>query len=131
MEYLYRVNGAPGGENVIYGDGPWDPEYQWNPFIGAYEPVGSYTGSTYASNDWWRQYDSGGWLMPGKTLAVNNTGQPERVLAPGQGLQIGGEVTVRLVTDGPVTVTQEVADRLCEQVSRQLGRAQYNARYLN
>ena len=129
MEYLYRVNGAPGGENVIYGDGPWDPEYQWNPFIGAYEPVGSYTGSTYASNDWWRQYDSGGWLMPGKTLAVNNTGQPERVLAPGQGLQIGGEVTVRLVTDGPVTVTQEVADRLCEQVSRQLGRAQYNARW--
>jgi|GEM_PF-4649271 len=131
MEYLYRVNGAPGGENVIYGDGSWDPEYQWNPFIGAYEPVGSYTGSTYASNDWWRQYDQGGWLMPGKTLAVNNTGQPERVLAPNQGLQIGGEVTVRLVTDGPVTVTQEVADRLCEQVSRQLGRAQYNARYLN
>jgi len=76
----------------------------------------------------WR-YDQGGWLMPGKTLAVNNTGQPERVLAPGQGLQIGGEVTVRLVTDGPVTVTQEVADRLCEQVSRQLGRAQYNARW--
>jgi hypothetical protein len=36
---------------------------------------------------------------------------------------------VRLVTDGPVTVTQEVADRLCEQVSRQLGRAQYNARW--
>ena len=131
MEYLYRVNGAPGGENVIYGDGSWDPEYQWNPFIGAYEPVGSYTGSTYASNDWWRQYDSGGWLMPGKTLAVNNTGQPERVLGPNEGLRIGGEVTVRLVTDGPVTITQEVADGICEQVSRQLGRAQYNARYLN
>jgi len=121
---------------VIYGDGPWDPEYQWNPYIGTYEPVGEYSGSKYVDSYWWlpgnpTKYDSGGWLPPGVSLAVNNTGQPERILAPNQGLQIGGEVTVRLVTDGPVTVTQEVADRLCEQVSRQLGRAQYNARYLN
>ena len=29
-------------------------------------------------------YDEGGWLMPGKTLAVNNTGQPERVVPPGR-----------------------------------------------
>jgi len=27
-------------------------------------------------------YDSGGWLMPGLTLAHNNTGQPERVIGP-------------------------------------------------
>jgi SLT domain-containing protein len=27
-------------------------------------------------------YDSGGWLMPGLTLAHNNTGQPERVVGP-------------------------------------------------
>lgn len=30
-------------------------------------------------------YDKGGWLMPGATLAVNNTGRPERVLGPGDG----------------------------------------------
>lgn len=30
-------------------------------------------------------YDEGGWLPPGRTLVQNNTGQPERVLAPGQG----------------------------------------------
>lgn len=29
-------------------------------------------------------YDTGGWLPPGRTLVQNNTGQPERVLAPGQ-----------------------------------------------
>jgi hypothetical protein len=29
-------------------------------------------------------YDKGGWLMPGATLAVNNTGRPERVSAPGE-----------------------------------------------
>jgi hypothetical protein len=28
-------------------------------------------------------YDSGGLLMPGLTLAMNNTGQPERVIGPG------------------------------------------------
>jgi hypothetical protein len=32
-------------------------------------------------------YDRGGWLMPGRTLAVNNTGKPERVV-PGGGQTI-------------------------------------------
>ena len=30
-------------------------------------------------------YDSGGYLMPGLTLAYNGTGQPERVSPPGEG----------------------------------------------
>jgi hypothetical protein len=30
-------------------------------------------------------YDRGGWLPPGVSLAVNKTGVPERVLAPGAG----------------------------------------------
>lgn len=29
-------------------------------------------------------YDTGGWLMPGTTIAKNNTGRPERVLPPGE-----------------------------------------------
>ena len=29
-------------------------------------------------------YDSGGWLPPGVSVAVNATGQPERVTSPGQ-----------------------------------------------
>jgi hypothetical protein len=33
-------------------------------------------------------YDSGGWLMPGRTLAVNNTGRPEKVSPPGEGITI-------------------------------------------
>lgn len=36
-------------------------------------------------------YDSGGWLMPGLTLAHNNTGQPERVIGPNGG---GGEANL-------------------------------------
>ena len=32
-------------------------------------------------------YDAGGWLMPGLTLAHNNTGQPERVVGPNEGGQ--------------------------------------------
>lgn len=30
-------------------------------------------------------FDAGGWLRPGVTLAINNTGRPERVLGPGEG----------------------------------------------
>ena len=30
-------------------------------------------------------YDRGGWLPTGVSLAVNNTGKPERVLGPGEG----------------------------------------------
>lgn len=36
-------------------------------------------------------YDSGGWLMPGVTLAVNNTGKPERVSPPGGD---GGNISI-------------------------------------
>jgi SLT domain-containing protein len=43
-------------------------------------------------------YDSGGWLMPGLTLAHNNTGQPERVVGPGDG--DGGVNHVHVYLDG-------------------------------
>ena len=36
-------------------------------------------------------YDQGGWLPPGVTLAVNRTGQPERVIGPG-GINIVFEI---------------------------------------
>jgi hypothetical protein len=49
-------------------------------------------------------YDKGGWLQPGLTLAMNATGQPERVIAPGQGgdtviVQVGAEEVARVVFD--------------------------------
>jgi phage-related protein len=34
------------------------------------------------------EFDAGGWLQPGATLAINSTGQPERVLPPGEGTQV-------------------------------------------
>ena len=33
-------------------------------------------------------YDQGGWLMPGATVALNNTGMPEAVLSPAQSQQL-------------------------------------------
>jgi phage-related protein len=44
------------------------------------DPIGA--AAHEASHGW---YDQGGVLPPGKTLAVNNTGVPERVIAPGSG----------------------------------------------
>jgi SLT domain-containing protein len=61
----------------------------WNPIANAAAAI-RYIESTYGSpfnipgmfvHD--KGYDDGGWLMPGLTLARNNTGQPERVTAPG------------------------------------------------
>jgi SLT domain-containing protein len=45
-------------------------------------------------------YDSGGWLMPGLTLAHNNTGQPERVIGPNGGGDDGGVNHVHVYLDG-------------------------------
>jgi SLT domain-containing protein len=44
-------------------------------------------------------YDAGGWLMPGLTLAHNNTGQPERVTPPGGG-DDGGMMHATINVDG-------------------------------
>lgn len=39
-------------------------------------------------------YDTGGWLMPGATLAVNNTGRPERVVGPHESAGVTIHLTV-------------------------------------
>ncbi|MFI7009966.1 phage tail tape measure protein [Streptomyces sp. NPDC050145] len=74
----------------------------------------SYKSSLFT--DWYgfapsKKYDSGGWLQPGATMAVNKTGRPEPILtssqwanvstlasAAGSGLQAGDRLV--LVTDG-------------------------------
>ncbi|MGH3300567.1 MAG: hypothetical protein ACRDOK_02595 [Streptosporangiaceae bacterium] len=38
----------------------------------------------WAHEQGWGWYDRGGWLMPGTTVAVNNTGQPEAILTQPQ-----------------------------------------------
>lgn len=45
-------------------------------------PANAYSKWLSRSPHW---YDKGGWLQPGLTLAMNATGRPERVLAPGEG----------------------------------------------
>ena len=54
-------------------------------------------------------YDKGGWLMPGVTLAVNNTGRPEQVIPPG-GTAAGGGVHLHLTVNGPIGSQQQLED---------------------
>ena len=77
-----------------------------NPRNNAIAAVAKYRGAGDSFSPWttfvnglYRPYllDRGGWLMPGATLAVNNTGRPEQVLPPsGGGGSAGAE---RLVAE--------------------------------
>lgn len=62
-------------------------------------------------------FDQGGWLMPGLTLAVNNTGRPERVLAG------GGDVHVHIhggIFTGDERQVIQLAERLARVTQRRL-----------
>jgi hypothetical protein len=50
-------------------------------------------------------YDKGGWLPPGLSLALNNTGQPERILPPGRS---GGDIHIHLANNGVLGSRSEV-----------------------
>ncbi len=51
-------------------------------------------------------YDSGGWLPPGRSIAVNNTGQYERVTPPGgNGTMTPGEMAICAKLDALIGVT--------------------------
>lgn len=41
-------------------------------------------------------FDRGGWLMPGTTLATNNTGRPERVLGPGEAETLSAPIVIQM-----------------------------------
>jgi len=55
-------------------------------------------------------YDSGGWLMPGRTLAVNNTGRPERVIGPREAA--GVTVNLTIVNQGVLGSQRDVMNWL-------------------
>jgi SLT domain-containing protein len=48
-------------------------------------------------------YDKGGWLMPGATLAVNNTGRPEQVIPAGGPAGRGAAVILEVAGTGSGT----------------------------
>ena len=50
-------------------------------------------------------YDGGGWLPPGRSIAVNNTGQPERVTPPGSGKLTAGEQAICSRLDALISVS--------------------------
>ena len=50
-------------------------------------------------------FDQGGWLMPGTTIAQNNTGRPERISPPGG----SGNITVNVTVQGSVATERDLA----------------------
>jgi hypothetical protein len=72
--FFAAMIGRPGIHYAILGDKIWSREQGLHGYS-----AGGHMNHVHVSG-----YDQGGWLKPGLTLAYNNTGQPERVLAPGQ-----------------------------------------------
>lgn len=68
-------------------------------------------GSPNAAASFWQGhhwYDQGGWLMPGTTIAHNNTGRPERIVKAGEG---GTVININVsvpVSANPVQVGKEI-----------------------
>ena len=61
-------------------------------------------------------YDKGGWLKPGVTLAVNNTGRPEQVIAPGRSAVVKHVFEVR-APHGGTQLERAVAEMIRHVVS--------------
>jgi hypothetical protein len=65
-------------------------------------------------------YDKGGWLPPGRSIAYNGTGRPERVVAPGE----GGNITVNVnvpagaVMSNPAEVGRVLGQMVLEHTKR-------------
>ena len=101
---LWQILGLP------FPGNPFDPLTNARMAVSKYESQGLGAWVTYTSGAYRQFYDNGGWLHPGATLAVNNTGKPERVLPPGQG---GGPlVNVQTMVVQDATDAALVAQRL-------------------
>lgn len=72
-------------------------------------------------------YDNGGWLMPGQTVATNNTGQPERVVSPAQEKAAGGGPRVvnhnTFAYYGPQQPTPEMQQAMLVNLASMVGAA--------
>ncbi|WP_053682761.1 phage tail tape measure protein [Streptomyces sp. WM4235] len=114
--------------------GPLHSRGIWDPLANIYASM-SYALGRYhslpAAYDRAGGYDSGGWLQPGVTAAVNRTGRPEAILtgpqwqavsslAAGGGFAPGQEVTL-VVQDGPTlrAYVDGRADRRIIDIGRQ------------
>lgn len=85
--FFNQMVGRAGIHYVILGDKIWSAERG----LHSYSPASDHADHVHVSG-----YDQGGWLMPGVTLAVNNTGRPEQIIPPGGARAAGGDVHVHL-----------------------------------
>jgi hypothetical protein len=101
---------ARGARSSLFG-GPWHMQgfakggLVGDPPFDNLSRKGLYPWPTEAQDFWRTQlFDSGGWLQPGVTMAVNNTGHPERVMPRGR----GGASTIQIVNHGVIGSQHEL-----------------------
>lgn len=103
--FARAVAGRPGLAEVLYSPvGGWYPGVGWTGLSGSV--LRDHFSHVHVGT-----YDKGGWLMPGLTLAQNNTGRPERVLA-------GAVPVVNVYVAGSVTTERDLARTVRDEIVR-------------
>jgi hypothetical protein len=81
---IWRALTDTGPTELIYSRAPtYKSRSGWHP-IGRLDPItrADHYSHVHAA------YDQGGWLPPGLSMAVNRTGKPERVMGPGEPIEL-------------------------------------------
>jgi Transglycosylase SLT domain len=104
---LWQILGLP------FPGNPFDPLTNARMAVSKYRSQGLGAWEAYTNGAYRAFYDRGGWLRPGATVAVNNTGEPERVLSPAESRRGGGAlVHVGTMVVQDATDIELVAQRL-------------------
>jgi Lysozyme like domain len=108
---LWQILGLP-----FPGD-PFIPSVNARMAVVKYQDAGGFSPWVTFETGAYRQFmDQGGWLPTGTSVVTNNTGQPERVLKPGQG---GGNTYVTVNVNVPPTANpRETARHLVEAINQ-------------
>jgi cell wall-associated NlpC family hydrolase len=135
--YNSPAGGPPPGHVAIVGDrgmvisqgGGMGPQYvplrsMALMFTGVPPAVRNMAGTSGSKT---RQFDLGGWIPPGVSVAVNRTGQPERVLSPQQnaGLEARLDRMIAAIEKLPGATGQQVAGALNGTAGQAARRSRY------
>jgi hypothetical protein len=114
----YAVNPSSGAAGIAQSLGHGavtlgDYQGQINWGLGYIRSVYGDPANAWAHEVAYNWYDSGGWLPPGLSLAMNGTGRPERILSHQDAAnRQGGDLHVHLHNDGVIGSQRELNDWL-------------------
>jgi hypothetical protein len=92
--------------------GSWTARQSGQVFLTGNSQYGDPLGAA-AHESAYHWYDQGGWLPPGRSLAINNTGRPERVLGPREGTVIHVRVDPVIAA---VTPDRRLGQRIAQHI---------------